>query len=78
MNPVSILSDVKRWAAELFTVVPELFKQSGVKIRHKAKLYDLVPTANEALGRLPFPDLAVEFCRDGRTGPMSQPRPEIG
>jgi hypothetical protein len=27
-----------------------------VKVRHRAKLYHLLPTAAEAEGRLPFPD----------------------
>jgi hypothetical protein len=40
----------------------ELLKKCGVKVRHKHKLYDLVPTAAEALGRLPFPDPQLSFA----------------
>ncbi len=40
----------------------ELLKKCGVKVRHKHKLYHLVPTAAEALGRLPFPDPQLSFA----------------
>jgi hypothetical protein len=40
----------------------ELLKKCGVKVRHKQKLYHLVPTAAEALGRLPFPDPQLSFA----------------
>ena len=40
----------------------ELLKKCGVKVRHKNKLYHLVPTAAEALGRLPFPDPQLSFA----------------
>ena len=40
----------------------ELLKKCGVKIRHQHKLYHLVPTAAEALGRLPFPDPQLSFA----------------
>ena len=40
----------------------ELLKRCGVKVRHKAKLYHLVPTAAEAEGRLPFPDPQLSFA----------------
>ena len=40
----------------------ELLKKCGVKVRHKQKLYHLLPTAAEALGRLPFPDPQLSFA----------------
>ena len=40
----------------------ELLKRCGVKVRHKAKLYHLMATAEEAEGRLPFPDPQLSFA----------------
>lgn len=40
----------------------ELLKKCGVKVRHKQKLYHLLPTAAEAEGRLPFPDPQLSFA----------------
>ncbi len=40
----------------------ELLNRCGVKIRHKNKLYLLLPTAKEAEGRLPFPDPQLSFA----------------
>jgi hypothetical protein len=40
----------------------ELLNRCGVKVRHKAKLYHLFPTAAEAEGRLPFPDPQLSFA----------------
>jgi hypothetical protein len=40
----------------------ELLKKCGVKVRHKLKLYQLIPTDSEALGRLPFPDPQLSFA----------------
>jgi hypothetical protein len=40
----------------------ELLKRCGVKVRHKARLYHLSPTAAEAEGRLPFPDPQLSFA----------------
>ncbi len=39
----------------------ELLKRCGVKVRHQAKLYTLVATAEQAEGRLPFPDPQLSF-----------------
>ncbi len=39
-----------------------LLKRCGVKVRHQAKLYHLMHTANEAEGRLPFPDPQLSFA----------------
>ena len=40
----------------------ELLKKCGVKVRHRQKLYHLVPTAGGAIGRLPFPDPQLSFA----------------
>ena len=40
----------------------DLLTRCGVKVRHKVKLYHLVPTATEAEGRLPFPDPQLSFA----------------
>src|SRR3954454_22969049 len=40
----------------------ELLKRCGVKIRHKDKLYTLTSTAEQAEGRLPFPDPQLSFA----------------
>jgi hypothetical protein len=40
----------------------ELLKRCGVKVRHQAKLYHLVATAEQAEGRLPFPDPQLSFA----------------
>jgi hypothetical protein len=60
-NRASLLSDL-RIGLRTFYRELELLKRCGVKIRHKNKLYDLVPTAAEALGRLPFPDPQLSFA----------------
>jgi hypothetical protein len=40
----------------------ELLKRCGVKVRHKAKQYTLLATAEQAEGRLPFPDPQLSFA----------------
>jgi predicted DNA-binding transcriptional regulator YafY len=40
----------------------ELLKRCGVKIRHRAKQYTLLATAEQAEGRLPFPDPQLSFA----------------
>ena len=40
----------------------ELLKRCGVKVRHQAKLYTLLATAEQAEGRLPFPDPQLSFA----------------
>jgi hypothetical protein len=40
----------------------DLLNRCGVKVRHKLKLYHLVPSATEAEGRLPFPDPQLSFA----------------
>jgi hypothetical protein len=40
----------------------ELLKRCGVKVRHKAKLYHLLATPEQAEGRLPFPDPQLSFA----------------
>ena len=40
----------------------ELLKRCGVRVRHQAKLYTLLATAEQAEGRLPFPDPQLSFA----------------
>src|SRR5262245_5181136 len=40
----------------------ELLKRCGVKVRQRSKLYSLLATAEEAEGRLPFPDPHLSFA----------------
>jgi hypothetical protein len=40
----------------------DFLKRCGVKIRHKNKHYTLLATAEEAEGRLPFPDPQLSFA----------------
>ena len=40
----------------------ELLHRCGVKIQHKDKLYVLQATAEQAEGRLPFPDPQLSFA----------------
>jgi hypothetical protein len=63
-NPRSrsaILSDL-RIGLRTFYRELDLLNRCGVKVRHKLKLYNLVPTAAEAEGRLPFPDPQLSFA----------------
>ena len=56
-----ILSDL-RIGLRTFYRELELLKRCGVKVRHKTKLYHLLATAEEAEGRLPFPDPQLSFA----------------
>jgi hypothetical protein len=40
----------------------DLLKKCGVKVKHRARLYHLQATAEEAEGRLPFPDPQLSFA----------------
>ena len=40
----------------------DFLKRCGVRVRHKDKLYHLLPTPAEAEGRLPFPDPQLSFA----------------
>jgi predicted DNA-binding transcriptional regulator YafY len=40
----------------------ELLKKCGVKVKHRNKHYTLQATAEQALGRLPFPDPQLSFA----------------
>jgi hypothetical protein len=57
----AILSDL-RIGLRTFYRELDLLNRCGVKVRHKAKLYHLAPTAAEAEGRLPFPDPQLSFA----------------
>jgi hypothetical protein len=63
-NPRSrsaILSNL-RIGLRTFYRALDLLNRCGVKVRHKLKLYNLVPTSAEAEGRLPFPDPQLSFA----------------
>jgi hypothetical protein len=57
----AILSDL-RIGLRTFYRELDLLKRCGVKIRHDSRRYALLPTADEALGRLPFPDPQLSFA----------------
>lgn len=40
----------------------DLLKRRGLKVQHKDKLYTLSSTADQAEGRLPFPDPQLSFA----------------
>ncbi len=40
----------------------DLLKRCGIKVRHKEKLYHLSISADEGVGRLPFPDPQLNFA----------------
>jgi hypothetical protein len=59
-NRAVILSEL-RIGLRTFYRELELLKRCGVRVRHKSKLYLLSATAEEAEGRLPFPDPQLSF-----------------
>jgi predicted DNA-binding transcriptional regulator YafY len=56
----AILADL-RIGLRTFYRELDLINRCGVKVRHKAKLYHLVPAGPEPEGRLPFPDPQLSF-----------------
>ncbi len=56
-----ILSEL-RLGLRTFYREMDLLNRCGVKIRHKNKLYILLPTPDEAEGLLPFPDPQLSFA----------------
>jgi predicted DNA-binding transcriptional regulator YafY len=60
-NRASILSEL-RIGLRTFYRELELLQRCGVKVRHKTKLYSLLATAEQAEGRLPFPDPQLSFA----------------
>jgi len=60
-NRASILSDL-RIGLRTFYREMELLKRCGVKVRHRTKQYLLLATAEQAEGRLPFPDPELSFA----------------
>jgi predicted DNA-binding transcriptional regulator YafY len=60
-NRASILSEL-RIGLRTFYRELELLKRCGVKVRHKTKQYMLLATAEQAEGRLPFPDPQLSFA----------------
>ena len=57
----SILSEL-RIGLRTFYRELELLKRCGVKVRYEAKRYLLLATAEQAEGRLPFPDPELSFA----------------
>jgi hypothetical protein len=60
-NRAAILSEL-RIGLRTFYRELELLKRCGVKVRHKTKQYLLLATAEQAEGRLPFPDPQLSFA----------------
>ena len=60
-NRATILKEL-RVGLRTFYRELELLKRCGVKVRYKTKLYSLVSTAEQAEGRLPFPDPQLSFA----------------
>jgi hypothetical protein len=58
---MAILSDL-RIGLRTFYRELELLKRCGVKVRLRAKVYQLLATADQAEGRLPFPDPQLSFA----------------
>jgi predicted DNA-binding transcriptional regulator YafY len=57
----SVLSDLGIGLRTFYREL-ELLNRCGVKIRHKDKVYVLQATAEQAEGRLPFPDPQLSFA----------------
>jgi hypothetical protein len=60
-NRANILTEL-RIGLRTFYRELELLKRCGVKVRHKTKQYLLLATAEQAEGRLPFPDPQLSFA----------------
>jgi predicted DNA-binding transcriptional regulator YafY len=60
-NRTAILAEL-RIGLRTFYRELELLKRCGVRVRHKTKLYFLLATAEQAEGRLPFPDPQLSFA----------------
>jgi hypothetical protein len=60
-NRPAILSEL-RIGLRTFYRELELLRRCGVKVRQRNKLYTLVGTAEQAEGRLPFPDPQLSFA----------------
>jgi hypothetical protein len=60
-NRPDILSHLKIGLRTFYREL-DFLKRCGVRVRHKAKLYHLLATAEEAEGRLPFPDPQLSFA----------------
>jgi hypothetical protein len=58
---MAILSEL-RIGLRTFYRELELLKRCGVKVRQRSKLYFLLATAEQAEGRLPFPDPPLSFA----------------
>jgi hypothetical protein len=58
---LAVLSELKVGLRTFYREL-ELLERCGVKVRQRSKLYFLLGTADEAEGRLPFPDPQLSFA----------------
>ena len=57
----AILADLKIGLRTFYREL-DLLKRCGVKVHHKEKLYHLSVSADDGVGRLPFPDPQLNFA----------------
>ena len=60
-NRMSVLSEL-RIGVRTFYREWELLRRCGVRVRQRSRLYSLLTTAEQAEGRLPFPDPQLSFA----------------
>jgi hypothetical protein len=60
-NRLAVLSEL-RIGVRTFYRECELLRRCGVKVRQQSKVYSLLTTAEQAEGRLPFPDPQLSFA----------------
>ena len=60
-NRMAVLSEL-RIGVRTFYREWELLRRCGVKVRQRSRLYSLLTTAEQAEGRLPFPDPQLSFA----------------
>ena len=60
-NRMAVLTEL-RIGVRTFYREWELLRRCGVKLRQRSKLYSLLTTAEQAEGRLPFPDPQLSFA----------------
>jgi hypothetical protein len=60
-NRAAVLAEL-RIGLRTFYRELELLKRCGVKVRQRSGMYFLLVTADEAEGRLPFPDPGLSFA----------------
>ena len=60
-NRMAVLTEL-RIGVRTFYREWELLRRCGVKVRQRSRLYSLLTTAEQAEGRLPFPDPQLSFA----------------